>query len=105
MRPRYPRLLAIATLLALLAILTSASSLFSSEWETRRFGNFVFHYRSDDEKLVSYLGGLSLEFENRVAEDLGIERLDEVQVTIASTHDDFLSLQPPGHKAQKWAVS
>jgi hypothetical protein len=88
-----------------LAILAGASLLFAGEWQTTRFGAFVFHYRSDDEKLVSYLGGFSQEIEDRVAEDLGLEKLDEIQVTIASTHDDFRSLQPPGRKAQNWAAA
>lgn len=103
MRSHYPQLLVIAALPALVTTLVSASSSFSSEWETRRFGNFVFHYRSGEEKLVRYLGGLSREFESRVAEDLGIEQLSEVRVTIASTHDDFLSLQPCDRETQKWA--
>ena len=88
-----------------LAVLSCATFAFSSEWNTRRIGAFVFHYHSDEEKLVNYLGGLSEEVENRVAEDLGIEKLDEIQVTIASTHEEFRSLQPPGAKAQKWAAA
>jgi hypothetical protein len=88
-----------------LALLAGAPLLFAAEWQTRRFGAFVFHYRPDDEKLVSYLGGFSREIEGRVAEDLGLEELDEIQVTIASTHDDFRSLQPPGRKAQNWAAA
>ncbi len=90
---------------ALLAILAGASLLLASEWKTTRFGAFGFHYRADDEKLVSYLGGFSQEIEGRVVKDLGLEKLDEIQVTIASTHDDFGSLQPPGRKAQKWAAA
>jgi hypothetical protein len=54
---------------------------------------------------VSYLGGFSQEIEDRVAEDLGLEELDEIRVTIAYTHDDFRSLQPPGKKAQNWAAA
>lgn len=90
---------------ALLGILAGASLLSATEWQTSRYGAFVFHYRSDDEKLVSYLGGFSLEIEDRVTEDLSLEELDEIQVTIASTHDDFRSLQPPGKKAQNWAAA
>lgn len=92
-------------MLVFLAILAGASFLFAAEWQTSRFGAFVFHYRSDNEKLVSYLGGFSQEIEARVSEDLGLERLGEIQVTIASTHDDFRSLQPPGGKAQSWAAA
>ena len=88
-----------------LAVLAGASLLFAAEWQTSRFGAFVFHYRSEDEKLVSYLGGFSQEIEDRVGEDLGLEKLDEIQVTIASTHADFRSLQPPGRKAQNWAAA
>ena len=86
-------------------VLAGASLVLAAEWQTSRFGAFVFHYRSDDEKLVSYLGGFSEEIEDRVAEDLGLDALDEIQVTIASTHDDFRSLQPPGGKAQNWAAA
>jgi len=88
-----------------LLILAGPWLVLAAEWQTSRFGAFVFHYRSDDEKLVSYLGGFSEEIEDRVAEDLGLEALDEIQVTIASTHDDFRSLQPPGRKAQNWAAA
>lgn len=95
----------IGPLLALLAILGSASVSFPSEWSTRRIGSFVFHYRPDEEKLVSYLSSLCQEIEIRVAEDLGLEKLDEIQVTIAATHDDFLALQPQGTKAQKWVAA
>jgi hypothetical protein len=89
----------------LLAILSSAVFASSSEWNTRRIGAFVFHYHSDEEKLVNYLAGLSEEVEDRVAEDLGIERLEEIQVWIASSHEEFRALQPPGAKAQKWAAA
>jgi hypothetical protein len=89
---------------AFLATIAGASLLSAAEWQTSRFGAFVFHYRSVDEKLVGYLGGFSQEVEERVAEDLGLEALDEIQVTIASTDDDFRSLQPPGEKAQSWAA-
>jgi hypothetical protein len=89
----------------ILGILGCVTFAFPSEWNTRRIGAFVFHYHSDEEKLVDYLGGVSEKLENRVAEDLGIERLDEIQVTIASSHEEFASLQPPGEKAQKWAAA
>jgi len=89
----------------ILAILSTASLAFPSEWNTRKIGAFVFHYHSDEEKLVNYLGGLSEELEDRVAEDLGIEQLDEIQVTIASSHEEFRALQPAGAKAQKWAAA
>jgi len=88
-----------------LAILSSAAFASSSEWKTRRVGAFVFHYHPREEKLVSYLAGLSQEVEDRVAEDLGVEKLDEIQVTIASSHEEFRSLQPPGARAHKWAAA
>ena len=94
-----------ATVLTILATLAGAAPSFSSEWETSRFGAFVFHYRPGEEKLVSYLAGLSKDLQERVAEDLGIEKLAEIQVTIASTHDDFRSLQPPGAQVQKWVAA
>jgi hypothetical protein len=65
----------------------------------------VFHYLPKDEKLVSYLGGLSQGIEERVKEGLGLRSLQEIQVTIASSHKDFLSLQPSGRKAEKWAAA
>lgn len=77
----------------------------SFEWQTSRSGAFVFHYPSDERKLANYLGGLSRQIENRVAEDLGLDGLDEIRVFIASTHEDFHSLQPPGRKAEKWAAA
>lgn len=98
-------LLCCATLLAILATLAIWAPAFSSEWKTSRFGAFVFHYPPGEEKLVSYLAGLSRELEERVAKDLGIRELTEIQVTIASTHEDFRSLQPPGAQAQKWVAA
>lgn len=101
--PRWCR--GLSVLAAFLVILVRASLVFSAEWETSRFGAFVFHYRADSEKLVSYLGGLSRQVEERVVKDLGLQRLNEIQVTIASTLEDFVALQPPGRKAQKWAAA
>ncbi len=89
----------------LLTTLAGASLSLASDWETSRFGAFVFHYTPDDEKLAHYLGALSQQVAARVQEDLGIEKLDEIQVTIASTQEDFRDLQPPGRKAQKWAAA
>ena len=91
--------------LALIVVFAGASGAPASEWKTSRFGAFVFHYRADSEKLVSYLGGLSRKVEDRVVQDLGIQKLDEIQVTIASTHEDFVALQPPGRKAQTWVAA
>lgn len=88
-----------------LALLIRAPFSSGSEWETSRFGALVFHYLPDEKKLVGYLGGLSEELERRVTEDLGLQELAEIRVTIASTHKDFLALQPPGRKAQKWAAA
>ncbi len=92
-------------LLALLMIVSSAPASFGAEWKTSRFGAFVFHYLPDDEKLVGYLGGLCPGIEDKVTEDLGLGELREIQVTIASTHEAFRSLQPPGPKAQKWVAA
>ncbi len=90
---------------ALLAGLAQGSVPTGAGWKESRFRPFTFHYLAHDEKLVGYLGRLSQEIERRVTEDLGLPGLDEIQVTIASTHEDFLSLQPPGPKAQKWAAA
>jgi hypothetical protein len=91
--------------LALLTTLFRTVSALAVEWQTSRFGAFTFHFRSDDEKLASYLGGFSREIEKRVVEDLGLEALEEIRVTIASTHDEFRAMQPSDRKAPRWAAA
>jgi hypothetical protein len=100
-----PFLRIVPILACLLAGLAHASVATGAGWKTSRFGAFTFHHLPDAEKLVGYLGGLSQEIERRVTGDLGLEGLGEIQVTIASTHEDFLSLQPDGPRAQKWAAA
>ena len=75
------------------------------QWIKRTFGPFNFQYPETEEKLVIYLGSYYKKIENRIAEDLGLLHLGEIQVTIVSTQEDFTSLQPAGKRAQQWAAA
>lgn len=87
-------------LLFFVAVVTSSCS--PSE-DVPRCGSLTFDYPEEEKMLVAYLQDVCEVIEQRVRDDLGLEDMGPIQVTIVSSEEEFLSAQPPGGRQQKWA--
>ncbi len=92
--------------LAFIIFIWSLAVASSPQYLTSNFGPFTFHYGKEEEKLVVYLGSYYKKIQNRIAEDLGLLDLGEIQVVIVSTQEAFINHQKTKKKkTQKWVAA
>lgn len=90
-------------LIALLLFATPPAH--GADWMERSYGEFSFRFKPVDAKLVRYLGTRTQEIEERIRDELGLPGLGPLEVIVASTHEEFAALQPPGRGVGRWAAA